>query len=187
LCLILIALALVLNVKSENLDALKCGGWGIFIAQPPKWSLGRLSVDGRTGQSGAPPDSVRCASHVTQPLGFDRWSPDRWGHQTVRCAFWRCPDFCANYPRTVAHRSPFADDRWRCSRCSAWHTGQFGGTPDSPVNYSGVAFPETRRWQVGVDPPWCTGHCPVRQTSAAFSFLLLLSFELNFGLFIGLC
>jgi hypothetical protein len=22
------------------------------------------------------------------------------------------------------------------------------GTPDSPVNYSGVAFPETRRWQI---------------------------------------
>jgi hypothetical protein len=35
------------------------------------------------------------------------------------------------------------------------------GTPDSPVNYSGVAFPETRRWRVRVDPPWCTGHCPV--------------------------
>jgi hypothetical protein len=29
------------------------------------------SVDERTGQSGAPPDTVRCASHVTQPLGFD--------------------------------------------------------------------------------------------------------------------
>ena len=28
LCLVLIALALVLNVKSENLDSLKCGGWG---------------------------------------------------------------------------------------------------------------------------------------------------------------
>jgi hypothetical protein len=35
------------------------------------------------------------------------------------------------------------------------------GTPDSPVNYSGVAFPETRRWRVRVDPPWCTGHCLV--------------------------
>jgi hypothetical protein len=28
LCLVLIALALVLSVKSENLDASKCGGWG---------------------------------------------------------------------------------------------------------------------------------------------------------------
>jgi hypothetical protein len=25
-----------------------------------------------------------------------------------------------------------------------WHTGQSGATPDSPVNYSGVAFLETR-------------------------------------------
>jgi hypothetical protein len=52
------------------------------------------------------PDTVRCASHVTQPLGFDRWSSDKWGHRTVRwctgqllftvrCAFWRCSDFCA--------------------------------------------------------------------------------------------
>ena len=28
LCLVLTALALVLNMKSKNLDALKCGGWG---------------------------------------------------------------------------------------------------------------------------------------------------------------
>jgi hypothetical protein len=134
--------------------------------------LGRLSVDRRTKQSGAPPDTVRCASHVTQPLGFVSWSSDSLGHGTVRwctgqslftvrCAFWRCSDFCANCLRTIAHCSPFADDCWRCSRCSAWQTGQSGVTPDSPVNYSGVAFPETRRWRVRVDPPGCTGHCPV--------------------------
>jgi hypothetical protein len=35
------------------------------------------------------------------------------------------------------------------------------GTPDSPVNYSGVSFLDTRRWRVRVDPPLCTGHCPV--------------------------
>jgi hypothetical protein len=35
------------------------------------------------------------------------------------------------------------------------------GTPDSPVNYSGVTILETRRWRVRVDPSWCTGHCPV--------------------------
>jgi hypothetical protein len=59
---------------AENLDTLKCGGWGVFIAQPLKWSLGKAAVVWRTEQSGAPPDIVRCASHVTQPLGFDRWS-----------------------------------------------------------------------------------------------------------------
>jgi hypothetical protein len=33
------------------------------------------AVDGRTRQSGAPPNTVRCASHVTQPLGFGSFCP----------------------------------------------------------------------------------------------------------------
>ena len=74
LCLGVKSRALVLNVLAENLDALKCGGWGVFIAPTTKVAVGRLSVDGRTEQSGASPDTVRCSSHVTQPLGFDRWS-----------------------------------------------------------------------------------------------------------------
>jgi hypothetical protein len=116
--------------------------------------------------------TVRCTSHVTQPLGFDRWSCDKWGHRTVqwcteqslftvRCAICACTDFCARSSRTVAHCSPFADDYRRCSRYSAWHTGQSGATPDSPVNYSGEPFSETRSLAVGGDSPWCTGHCPV--------------------------
>jgi hypothetical protein len=43
---------------------------GIYSPQPPIQPLGQDAVDGRTGQSDAPPDNVRCASHVTQPLGF---------------------------------------------------------------------------------------------------------------------
>jgi hypothetical protein len=35
-----------------------------------------------------------------------------------------------------------------CSRCSAWHTGQSDATPNSPVNYSGAASPNSQRWQV---------------------------------------
>jgi hypothetical protein len=91
LCLVLNALALVLNVLAEKLGCLEV------------WWLGKAAVDGRTGQSGAPPDTVRCVSHITQPLGFDRWSSDMWGHRTVRwcteqslftvrCAFWRYSD-----------------------------------------------------------------------------------------------
>jgi hypothetical protein len=34
------ALALVLNVLAENLDALKCGGWGVFIAPTTKVAVG---------------------------------------------------------------------------------------------------------------------------------------------------
>jgi hypothetical protein len=37
--------------------------------------VGVTATDGRTGQSGPPPDTVRCASHVTQPLGFGRCRP----------------------------------------------------------------------------------------------------------------
>jgi hypothetical protein len=32
--------ALVLNAMAENLDALKCGGWGVLIAPPTKMAVG---------------------------------------------------------------------------------------------------------------------------------------------------
>jgi hypothetical protein len=56
------------------------------------------------------------------------------------------------------------------SRCSA-------GTPDSPVNYSGAASEKPEAEEFGVYGPWCTGHCPVRQTKAHFGFIC--SFLLN--------
>jgi hypothetical protein len=40
--------------------------WGIYSPQPPIQPL---------GQAGAPPDSVWCASHITQLLGFLRFRP----------------------------------------------------------------------------------------------------------------
>jgi hypothetical protein len=75
------------------------------------------SVDWRTGQSGAPPDTVRCASHVTQPLGFDRWSSDMWGHRTgpVDCPV-RLLAPALTSAHVGAHCSAInasADDRWR--------------------------------------------------------------------------
>jgi hypothetical protein len=144
--------ALVLNAMAGNLDALKCGGWGVFIAPPTKMAVGEAIC--RWAHR-----TVRCASHVTQPLGFDRWSSVSLGHRTVTVHYLVHLLAPALTLRTLfAHCSAFTGFRWsrplRCSRCSA-------GTPDSPVNYSGVAFPETRRWRVRVDPPWCTGHCPV--------------------------
>jgi hypothetical protein len=42
LCLVLNVLALVLNVLAENLDALKCGGWGVFIAPTTKVAVGKV-------------------------------------------------------------------------------------------------------------------------------------------------
>jgi Tfp pilus assembly protein FimT len=42
--------------------------------------------------------------------------------------------------RTVALQASVAVNCCADSRCSAWCTGQSGGTPDSPMNYSGVAL-----------------------------------------------
>jgi hypothetical protein len=42
---------------------------GIYSPQLPIQPLGH-AIDGHTGQSGALLDNVRCASHVTQLLGF---------------------------------------------------------------------------------------------------------------------
>jgi hypothetical protein len=71
------------------------------------------------------------------------------------------------------------------SRCSAnapdspvVHRTLSGGTPESPVNYSGVAprKPEGEEFEL-IHPGApdtvrrCTEHCPVRQTRAAFGFL----------------
>jgi hypothetical protein len=42
LCLGVKSKALVLNAMAENLDALKCGGWGVFIAPTTKVAVGEL-------------------------------------------------------------------------------------------------------------------------------------------------
>jgi hypothetical protein len=117
------------------------GGWRYLYPQPPKEPLVEAAVAWCTGQSGAPPDTVRCASHVTRPLGFDRWSFCLLGHRTVRwctgqvlltvrCAFCACSDFCAHCSAlTALYRRPLA---W-ISRCSA-------GAPDSPVLHRTVRW-----------------------------------------------
>jgi hypothetical protein len=40
LCLGVKSRALVLNAMAKNLDALKCGGWGLFIAPSTKMAVG---------------------------------------------------------------------------------------------------------------------------------------------------
>jgi hypothetical protein len=98
------------------------------------------SVAWRTGQSGAPPDTVRCTTgHCpvrisflfwrSRPLAF--WSRWRTGH---------CPVPPSDRWAGHASRADCAADRWlgrplahRTVRCT---TGQSGAPPDSPVNYS---------------------------------------------------
>ena len=154
--------------------------WGIYSPQPLKQPLGVAAVDGHTGQSGAPPDTVWCASHVTQLLGFDRWSSDNLAHRTVTV---HCPVRLLVPALTLralsAHCSAFTGFRWsrslRCSRCTA-------GTPDSPVNYSGVAFQKPEAEQFRVDLPgatdtvqWHTGQSGALD-QGSLRLVLLLSF-----------
>jgi hypothetical protein len=149
---------------------------GIYSPQPlhSRWG-GCLST-------GAPPDTVRCASHFTQPLGFWRfWPLERWlhvaldspvRHQTsaVHCPvrlwrlLWLLRTLFTLLQTTVALNS----------RCSA-------GTPDGSVNYSGAApekpkgeefrqsggAPDTVRWHTGQSGAPDQG---------SLQFLLLLSF-----------
>jgi hypothetical protein len=145
LCLGLNALALVLNVLAEKLGCLEV--WWLGGIYSPNHQSGRW--DGLL--SNGAPDTVRCASHVTQPLGFDRWSSDMWGHRTVRWC--TGPVHClvrllapaltlrAQSALFTVHCTLLQSTVGAVSRCSAWHTGQSGATPDSPMNYSGGLFP----------------------------------------------
>jgi hypothetical protein len=51
----------------ENLDSLTGGGWGVFIDPTTKMTVGE-------GFCRMAHRTVRCASHVTRPLGSDHWS-----------------------------------------------------------------------------------------------------------------
>jgi hypothetical protein len=68
----------------ENLDDLNVGVVGVFIA--PTTKLDRWWTLLSTGAPDSPVRHriVRCASHVTRPLGSDRWSSDLWARLAVR-------------------------------------------------------------------------------------------------------
>jgi hypothetical protein len=115
--------------------------------------------------------NVRCPvrRHVTQPLGFGAKS-------TVGAL-----SSCGTGQSDATPDSPVPSDfaaLTSAAHCAAlfllsksivarwiavarWLIGQFGGTPDSPVNYSGARlhFPESG-WLTLIRT-WCTGHCPV--------------------------
>jgi hypothetical protein len=67
------------------------------------------------------------------------------------------------------------------------------GTPESPVNYSGVALQKPKAEQFRVVSlvhrtlSGGTPDNPVRQTRAAFGWFCFFLFEPYLGLFIGLC
>jgi hypothetical protein len=94
------------------------------------------SVEWRTGQSGAPPDSYCSLSGARLPSksGTD--------------------DRCSSGPVGAPDSSVPPVDRWSCHASPAdftadhWLTGQSGAPPDSPVNFSHVAFLHSREQRV---------------------------------------
>jgi hypothetical protein len=142
------------------------------------------SVDWCTGQSGAPPDTVRCR-FLSYSGAADRWRFGAVGApDTVRCT----PDS----PVPPSDRWPGHASRPDCA-ADRWLTGQSGAPPDSPVNFSrtlltwflraatspqpthrtvwcttgqsGDLYPyaaiKTREQAVHQTPAWRTEHCPV--------------------------
>jgi hypothetical protein len=131
--------------------------------------LGKAADDGHTGQSGAPPDrscslsgalprhpTVRVRSEV------DRWSFVSLRHRTVRCDTGQVlfTVRCASGSAPLTLRALFLCQRLlqstvaRVSLCS-------GGTPDSPVNYSGARLLKPESVWFNPVRAWCTRHCLV--------------------------
>jgi hypothetical protein len=123
--------------------------------------LGRLilpSVAWRTGQSGAPPDTVRCG--FLSLIGeADRWQPEsRWrtGH---------CPVPPSSHWLGYVSRADRAADRWP-ARPLAHQTVRC--TPDSPVNYSRTSPMNSREQPVRPSQPGApdTVRCTTGQSGA---------------------
>jgi hypothetical protein len=122
------------------------------------------SVAWRTGQSGAPPDTVRCG-----PLSLfgeaDRWRLGAVGApDTVRCT----PDSpVPPSSRWLGHvsRADRAADRWP-GRLLAHQTVRC--TPDSPVNYSHTSPMNSRERPVRTSQPGApdTVRCATGQSGA---------------------
>jgi hypothetical protein len=120
--------------------------------------------------------TVHCPVRATSacPLGFgvvDRWSPlsscctgqssDLWLlHSDFRRG---TVHHCSSEQSTVGAQGAIAPLVHRTVR---WHTRQSGGTPDSPVNYSGARLEETREWLVRGLPGLVHRGCPVRHFPA---------------------
>jgi hypothetical protein len=136
LCLVLNALALVLNELAEKLGCLEVWWLGVFIAPTTKVASGE-------GCYRRAHWTVRCASHVTQLLGFDRWSSNKWGppdspvvHRTITV---HCPVRLLAPALTLRALSTHCSRTVRfCRRPLALIAIALHGTPDSPVLHQTV-------------------------------------------------
>jgi hypothetical protein len=173
LCLRVKSRALVLNAMAENLDAFNVWWLGVFIAPPTKMVVGEAVCRRahRTVQCATGHCLVRQPRHPTvrvRPLELLTAGPPDSPvvHRTgaVHCPVRFLAPALTLRAQSALFTVHFAVDRWRCSRCFRWHTGQSGDLPDSLVNYSGVTLQKPEAEQFRVDLPgapdtvrWHTG------------------------------
>jgi hypothetical protein len=116
-----------------------------------------LSVGWRTGQPGAPPDTVRCliSFHKCCSRPLLSWSRWRTGHCPVHTGQSGAP--C---DRWLGHasRPDCAADRWP-NRPLAHRTVRC--TPDSPVNFSRTSLTNSRERPFHAESAWRTGQSGV--------------------------
>jgi hypothetical protein len=180
--------------STGNLDTWSDGGWGVFIALNHQTTVGagccrwaHRTVRCATGhclvrQPRHP--TVRVLEHLTVGGFVLLLAPDSpVPHRTCTV---HCPVHLwllrSDSARTVLHCS--LSQRLLQSTV-AQSIRCFAGAPDSPVNYSGVRLEKPESDEFSSVRPWCTGHCPVRQTRAYSVSLLLWIWSLTW-LFIGL-
>jgi hypothetical protein len=115
---------------AENLDALKCGGWEVFIAPTTKRTVGE-------GFCRMAHRTVRCASHVTRPLGStvgaltSGATGQFGGAPDSHCSLSGAPsDACSDFCTRSEHCSLFL---YRCRRPLVLGAVVPLGVPDSPV------------------------------------------------------
>jgi hypothetical protein len=162
LCLGVKSRALVLNAICWKLGCLKWWWLGGIYSpnhQNSRWG-GLLSM-------GAPDSPVRQPRHpivrvlsVSTVGALTAWATGQSGiAPDSHCSLSGAPSGAALTLRELfVHysccRRPLESTVALGSRCS-------GGTPDSPVNYSGARPQKPEGKEFEVDPPWCTGHRPV--------------------------
>jgi hypothetical protein len=162
LCLGVKSRALVLNAICWKLGCLEWWWLGVFIAPTTKTAIGEGCC--RWAHRTLP---VRQPRHPTVRVltvltvgALTAWGTGQSGATPDRyCSLSGAPSrACSDSARIVralfSCQSIVGVDRCASGRCST-------GTPDSPVNYSGACPQKPEGEEFEVDPPWCTGHCPV--------------------------
>jgi hypothetical protein len=125
------------------------------------------SVAWRTGQSGAPPDTVRC--RFLSLFG----EADHWRFRVV------------GTPDTVRCTLLTVGSATRVGRADCWLTGQSGAPPNSPVNYSRTPSSKSREQRVRRCQPGAPDTVRCTQTEQTFG-CFEPSFPFDFSLILEL-